>query len=807
MVLRRHGDHSGDQTPGGTIEVELTSSLPSTAATTVPLDPDADADADADTGADAGTSAATEFDEPYPRSTDTATDIPAGSRRGRDRVDRRSRRRRPRASLMLVARIALVGLLGIALSRLGARAFDEWVLELTLVPALVTAVALVARRWRLVWRAVAGALAIAVATIAVGLIGGATWTGMAGDLVDGPQRLVTTEWPSPLDAGVSMLVALGLGIVVAVAADLAGRPRLHTAPLIVLAIGFASGLAVAAPVRPGTPLLAAIAGLALLLLLARPGEDPRTRARLLSGERSFVAALIGIVVAGLVTASSVAWSDRADPRRDVTPEQTLSLLFPVQQMIALRDAEPAIPLFRITDRSALAGPSLPTRWRLSALAEFDGQRWLPALTLRPIGGRLGLPDGTDPGATPPITFELEILTDDIALVPLPGDPIELDIDSDVRIQTDAERTVVLLDEAPEPGTTASVRSEVAPSDIDADAATIANRPVDEISKTFEETAREIAGEGTLLEQLRQIESTMQDDWLLDNGAPGAGLQLALMETFVQETQRGSREQFVTAFVFFARSLGIDARIATGFVVPPGRLGSPLTLTSAEAAVWPEVRLGEGGWVAFEPVPAEETTDEEPVPDPPSQQSPAAAQPPIAPPNEQTDETPPEQDEPITDIIQGGLRTWVARAGVGVGVTVVPVLLVCGSILLLKWKRRRRRLQVADSARRVVGAWANAADSLVDAGLTIAPSWTDDRIAEQSATFAPSVPHEIRRLAAAATAMTFGRTERGAFIVDDAIATSNSIDDAIRAERSRWQRIRWRLSLRSLRKATRSPIQP
>jgi hypothetical protein len=786
VVLRRGSDRSGDDTTSGTMEVEVTSQLPEASIAMPPTATD-------DGGAE----------EWYP----APADAPAGTRRGRDRIERRSRRRRARASLTLVVRIVLVGLLGVGLARLGARAFDEWVLELMLVPGMVTGVALIARRWRLAFRLVAAALAVIVATAVVGLIGGASWTELVGELADGPQRLVTTEWPSPLDAGVSMIIALGLGIVVAIAADLAGRSRLHTAPLAVIAVGFGASLAVAAPVRPGAWLLAAMAGLALLLLLARPGDDPRVRARLLSGERSFAATVAAIVATGLLTGSIVTWSDRADPRRDVTPDQTLSLLFPVQQMIALRDADPAIPLFRITDRSTLAGPSLPTRWRLSALDDFDGQRWLPGLTLRPIGGRLGLPDGTDPSATPPITFDLEILTDDIRLVPLPGDPIELDIDDGVRIETDADRTVVLLDQAPEPGTTATVQSAVAPSAADADAATIANRPVDEIAKTFEDTARSLAGDGTLLEQLRRIESTMQDEWLLDNGAPGAGLQLALMNTFVDDTQRGSREQFVTAFVFFARSLGIDARIATGFIVPPGELASPLTLTSAEAAVWPEVRLEEGGWVAFEPVPPEETTDEVPVPEPPSQQSPAAAQPPIAPPSEQTDETAPELDEPISEIIQGGLRTWVTRAGIGVGVTVLPVLLVCGTILLLKWQRRRRRLQVPESAKRVVGAWANATDSLVDAGLTISPSWTDDRIAEHAAVVAPTVPHELRRLAAAATAMTFGRTERGPFIVDDAIATASSVDDAIRADRSRWQRIRWRLSLRSFRKATRSPIAP
>ena len=54
-------------------------------------------------------------------------------------------------------------------------------------------------------------------------------------------------------------------------------------------------------------------------------------------------------------------------------------------------------------------------------------------------------------------------------------------------------------------------------------------------------------------------------------ASGSGQQLALIQRFVETTNRGTEEQFVTAFVLLARSLGVDARVATGFVVPPDEL--------------------------------------------------------------------------------------------------------------------------------------------------------------------------------------------------------------------------------------------
>jgi len=129
----------------------------------------------------------------------------------------------------------------------------------------------------------------------------------------------------------------------------------------------------------------------------------------------------------------------------------------------------------------------------------------------------------------------------------------------------------------------------------------------------------------------------------------------------------------------------------------------------------------------------------------------------------------------------------------------------GSIVGMKWARRRRRLRANDPARRITGAWANATDSLVDAGLTIGPAWTNERIADEGAGVVAAVPHEMRRLAATATAITFGEESDDWGRVEDAVATAHGVDRAISAERTRWQRIRWRLSLRSLRRGTRSPV--
>jgi hypothetical protein len=601
-------------------------------------------------------------------------------------------------------------------------------------------------------------------------------------------------------------VAFMLTVVTAAAVELAGRPQLHLAPLVAVIAGFTGAMAISAPVHPTLATSVALGVMALILMMLRPGDEAGARVRTIGADRPLLAVLVAITVSATLVTGAVAWADRADPRTTRAAESTATLLDPVEETVALRNADPRIDLFRITDRSTLIGPSLPARWRLQALDVYDGQRWTPGLTVRPIGTTLGLNEAPRPDLPPPIQFDVELLSDDVDLIPLPGQPLSVDTGSSKGVETDLDRTVVRLSEAPEPGLTIHASAEVAPGSAASRLATVATRQVDEIARGFTQTATEMGGDGTVLEKLRAIETDMHDNWQLDHAAPGGGQQLALIQRFVGQTNRGTEEQFVTAFVLLARSLGVDARVATGFVVPPGELTSPLDLRSDNARVWPEVRLVGQGWLAFDPTPAQEASNEAPPPPPPAAQSPAAVQPPIVPPaeraNDEPDVTPTQQPGPDN---WETVRTWATRGSVAGGLALLPFLVAVGSIVGMKWARRRRRLRANDPARRITGAWANATDSLVDAGLTIGPAWTNERIADEGAGVVAAVPHEMRRLAATATAITFGEESDDWGRVEDAVATAHGVDRAISAERTRWQRIRWRLSLRSLRRATRSPV--
>lgn len=708
--------------------------------------------------------------------------------------------------MMSRLRLLILGAMVTVLAVVAGNVFDEVQWELVATVGSIALVLVLVAPWRAAIRVPTSLLAVAG-----GVAGAVLWVGgerqdIIPGLESGPRRLITSEWPSPVDPIVIGTLTLMLGLALLIGAELAKRPNAHLAPLAPATVAAVVLVALGAPVSTSGLLVGAIGVLGLLFALARfePGPDGRgERPALQRSDRTVAASILGVTVIGIVTSGAIALADRADPRRPQNAESTATILDPIEAAEALRQAEPQLDLFRVIDESTLIGRSLPARWRVAALTEYDGQRWVPQVTVRPIGGRLGLPSDTAFGRAPSITYSVRYLTDDLVTVPFPGRPLQVD----QSVRTDTDRVVVLLPEAPDRNDTIEAVSEIDPGMVEAQVSNFGLRQIDDIAVGFSDRARAIAGTtATQFEQLQALEATMRDAWQLDADAPGAGQQLTLLERFIVDTQRGTREQFVTSFVLLARSLGFDARVATGFIIPPEDLGIPLTIRSSHAAAWPEVRLADGGWVAFDPVPDAFVGDEDEPPEQTELQSPAAAQPPILPPSDENEEI----DESPVDVGGGDSRwaivgRWATRAGIVAGLTVLPFALVVGGILFVKWRRRRQRRMVLEPDRRIRAEWANTTDYLIDAGLDVEPSWTDERIAEAAAPLARRAPFELRRLASLSTAMTFGSTDNAHVLVMDALETSRMIDVALRTEQTTAQRLRAHLSLRSLRKATRSPV--
>jgi len=706
-------------------------------------------------------------------------------------------------------RVALVTLMMCVVALAAGDIFDRRTWWLLAPPAMVglTAVLTCARRWpiRLAW----GLGTVAAATAIVVVVSGGTESDLGAAFGAGAQRLLSTDWPSPDRADLLGVVATGLGLATALSAELARRQRLHLSPLIPVLVAQVLVVALSSPLGVRFVWVLPLGILALALAALRPGPDVdlRERITLLRGERR----LLPVAVVALGVAASLAvplvLTTRADPRRTEQATGSAAVLDPIEATLALQAIDPPVVLHdvRINEISTGAEERPPLRWRTAALDAYDGRRWAPDLVLRPIGRRLNAPAPDTISAT--VTFE----DDDLQLVPLPGAPVVVD----AAIETDDDRTIVRLADRPLDDERYVVTARVEPTVTQA-SGPIGVRDVDENTISLAELATGLAEQGgadettDLLGQLQAIESTMRNDFVLRADASGGGLQRALIERFLRDTQRGNAEQFATAYVLLVRSLGVDARVATGFAVESDRLGTDgdsttLTLRSDDAVIWPEVRIGDQ-WVAFDPVPEEEDADAVPPPLEPQVQTPAAPQPPIAPPPETADEPVVTEDDTDNDNASAlptvfGYALWALA---GVATLAIPVLLVVALILGIKWRRRRRRLS-GPPDERIRGAWAVATNALVDGGMTIATSDTNDDIANDAVGFVPTAHREVRRLATLASATTFGDPARPDLLAEDATACLGQVEASMSESRSFSQRVRWRLSLRSLRRRTTSPV--
>ena len=692
------------------------------------------------------------------------------------------------------ARIFVLMVMGVFIGAGAGGVFDEYQWPLMSAP-LVPAVLMIVLVDRSVWLRSSAAASAVIVSVAVSLF---ATDGSIGDFVDsftaGPQRLLSTEWPSPVRGDLVGTITALLATAVVVSAELARRKRWHLAPLAPMLVVAVIVVGLSAPLGVRWALLVAVGATSVVFAAFRDDDDElRHRLRLLRGERRLAPLLLVAAATTALVSVPIAMADRADPRRNDTARQTAPLLDPIEATNALRALDPPIVLHEI---DTLEAGEAPTLWRTAALENFDGIRWSPDLTLRPIGKTLG------PTVDPVITFDVSFLDDDTSLVPFPGSPVSVD----AAVETDPERTVVRLIDRPTVGDVVEASATGSPTSDDAAVAGLAVRAIDDGVSGLTELAQQLGDDGTILEQLRQIESMMRNDWELDSEVQGGGLQQALIERFLRETRRGNTEQFASGFALLARSLGVDARVATGFRTDPAS-SATFGLESGDATVWPEVRLNDGRWLPFEPVPLEEVSGGEPPPPEPQAQTPAAPQPPIPPPPEPSNEAVDTDlaDEVGTTTALSTAIAWVIRGVVVVGVALLPILLAVGAILGAKYRRRRRRLSAVTSSERIRGAWATATDALVDAGLSISESSTDAEIAGAGEPLVPTARRSLHQLASLATAATFGDPEHPDLLADESAACLVTVETTMAKDRSRWRRLRWRLSLRSLRAATRSPV--
>lgn len=113
-------------------------------------------------------------------------------------------------------------------------------------------------------------------------------------------------------------------------------------------------------------------------------------------------------------------------------------------------------------------------------------------------------------------------------------------------------------------------------------------------------AAEVAGDlPTAYDQARALESFLrQYTYSLDVEPPPPGSDP--VEYFLFESQQGYCDFYASSMVVMARSLGLPARMAVGFLAQPPNENGVQTIYQINAHSWAEVYFAGYGWVEFEP---------------------------------------------------------------------------------------------------------------------------------------------------------------------------------------------------------------
>ncbi len=270
---------------------------------------------------------------------------------------------------------------------------------------------------------------------------------------------------------------------------------------------------------------------------------------------------------------------------------------------------------------------------------------------------------------------------------------------------------------------------------------------------------------------------------------------------------GDDEQFAVAAMMIADQLGFISRIVVGArltgspsdPVPPCEAG---VCRGRNMSAWLEVQDASGAWVPMDVTPQNtvpprpdlverrdprNVTEVDPLRAPvvsPPEAHPVGGAPPDAPPAEDAD----------LSALWFGLRLT--------GIVLLALIVVLAppiALMLIKAVRRRARRRARPAASRIAGGWEEYVDAAVDHGATGARALTRTELA---VAHDPDGRTGAGTLAALADRAVFGAHVATSEEADAFWALVDAERSAWDARTGRWDRIRARLSLRSLRRVAR-----
>lgn len=471
---------------------------------------------------------------------------------------------------------------------------------------------------------------------------------------------------------------------------------------------------------------------------------------------------VAAAASGLVQAS--AFSGRPVIPARVPPVDESRPLTPVAFVSDLRPADPRTRgalLFTVnTDRAT------SNYVALASVDYYDGDSWSFSRTFRPSGGLV--PADPDPAMQPrgpAVTQQYEIAAGAMASAPwmphidraqkVTGISVDIDAASGMIVPTRALRAgdaYTVTSAAPTKdfsqlgrsallGTSASPLDTTLPNGLSVPLAALVRALSQETGVSFDApipflqaVVRQLRAQTTLAGAVpsgtptpapsspspsASSPSPIPSSTTARTSTHTGGTAFADVLASIRGSRAGTPEQFATLIALIARELNVPARVVSGFRLPITDGASTMPagtyqVTADEAWTWVEIPVRGFGWVVLDPAPSTYSS-QAPKPTPGTTRSPSPS-------------PTPSQNALVTRSNKGGHAvapasgtphsTGITTAAVVV-IVLATVFFVCVLLLVLLLARkmtRLRRRQRGDPRRRVVGAWQESIDLLVEAGL-------------------------------------------------------------------------------------------
>lgn len=340
---------------------------------------------------------------------------------------------------------------------------------------------------------------------------------------------------------------------------------------------------------------------------------------------------------------------------------------------------------------------------------------------------------------------------------------------------------------------ASVQAAI--SDAALASSSIADSPggsVTNIPTTVSNLAAKIVGsESDPVRQVRALQQYLRLSYYSDGtqspSLPGhSAVRLSAMAR--ADVLIGDDEQYAVLMMLMCHSLKIPARVALGFV--PSTDGDPGDITGEDVHAWVEIPFTGIGWVPFDVTPDRDQIPQQQTTQKVSNPEPQVLQPPLPPPD--SARLPPSyenEDDPQKDTEESpSVIAWVAAAII-ISLVLLPLVLIIAAKALRRTRRRARSTRAARSR----AAWDEIVDRAQDFGHRATPGATRREMAIQLDEAFPG-----------ASLTAFGDAVDRCVFSDSEVSSYGDLWDSVdvilpsmSVGRPWWQRIRARLSLRSL----------